>query len=677
MMLHKISKEKAVCAFLTVFLSAIICISAYHLWGKDLRVPLSGYRSDSLGVLLELSNYVRGGSNHSYVIYGEQYLAAHNDGFGDSSVPMPLLKLIWRMTGSVEASVNIHAVLNSIFLSLGMFWVCTRLKISNCISVLAGVLYGNLSYFILGANTVLLIYGACFYIPLFCYILINLMRTDSSRNEFTAGNAVFILGVMLYMGMNSAYYTFLAMILLAFTTLYVLFVVRNVDSILFCFLSYIAMGMGIASYTVPKILKSAGYGRFVRAMGYRLQAVIIVLSILVLWGIYAVLKRMRKALTLKRVYAGIVLLAGIAGAAYIVLWKYTDYLGSYAGRGLVDVQLGSLKAGAMVLPAVNSVFGLGRPLLGAITDIDNMQASDIAEIGVLAGIGFVYSIIKIFQYEAKEEKDELLKICGLLNGFIVVVAAKGGLSLLIGAFITSGIRGYSRMCVYIAALGLISFGILADKIIYGIKNVSSAAVRNSLYVIAAAALITGVAMSVPTDFIYKDMFGFSGYEQRKSEYDEWHRYIGTVEAQLPEGSTVLELPLRVEDVHKGNLMTVGRAYELSIPAVISKTSYWDSLGGGKTGKTLRKILDNGGSMDDFLILVCASGYQGIYIDTMMYPDKSYVQMTGELTKRLGEPVICNDNRRYFYSLEDYGSRLNEQYTDEELQKLKEQIAGQY
>lgn len=124
-----VSKKRLVFAFLTTLFSALISISVYRLWGTDLRVPISGYRSDSLGVLLELKNYVRGGSVHHFVIYGEPYADVYAASFGDSSCPMPLLKLIWRLTGSVEEAVNIHAVLNSVLLSLALFWVCTRLGV--------------------------------------------------------------------------------------------------------------------------------------------------------------------------------------------------------------------------------------------------------------------------------------------------------------------------------------------------------------------------------------------------------------------------------------------------------------------------------------------------------------------------------------------------------------------
>lgn len=676
-MIRKISKERLVYAFLTVFLSAIISISVYHLWGTDLRVPIAGYRSDSVGVLSELNNYVRGGSVHQLVIYGEQYANLYSGSFGDSSVPMPLLKLIWMITGSIEEAVNIHAILNSILLAASMFWVCTCLKVRDFFSMMAGVLYGNLSYFILGSNTVLLIYSTCFYIPLFCYILIELMRTKSELHKLTTGNAVFIMSVMLYVGMNSAYYAFFAIILLAYATMFILFVRKDIDSILLAFLSYAAIGMGIASYTLPTILNNAGLGQTVLDMGYMLQVLVILISGLVLWGTVAFLKQVRGILTLKKIYTSIVILVGLAGVVYVILLKYTDYIGSYAGRSLVDVQLGSLKVGAMVLPAVNSVFGLGNSALGTLTDINNMQAGDTAMIGVLAGVGFVYSVIKIFQYRRENPKDEVLKICGLFNCVIVVVAAKGGISLLIGAFITSGIRGYSRMCVYIATFGLISFALLADKLVDKIRVVSKEVVRKGLYAIATIAMIFGIATSIPTNFIYNGTYGMVAYEQRKKEYDEWYRYVGTVESQMPEGGTILELPLYMDPEHMGELMTIGRAYELSIPAIVSKTTYWDSRGGGEIAAPLSNILERGNHIDDFLTLVCVSGYDGIYIDTMMYHDDSYVQLIERITHQLGEPFICNENRRYFYSLEDYDRMLRKQHTNEELELIKEQIVEQY
>ena len=173
------------------------------------------------------------------------------------------------------------------------------------------------------------------------------------------------------------------MILLAFVMMYALFAKKSVNSILLAFLSFFAIGLGIASYTLSKILKSVGMDSIVLQMGYWLQFLVVFISIVILLGVVLLLKRICKYITMKKIYVSFLAFVGIAGCVYVLLWKYTDYVGSYAGRSLVDVQLGSLKAGSMILPAVNSAFGIGKSILGAITDINNPQAAECAIIGVL------------------------------------------------------------------------------------------------------------------------------------------------------------------------------------------------------------------------------------------------------------------------------------------------------
>lgn len=62
---------------------------------------------------------------------------------------------------------------------------------------------------------------------------------------------------------------------------------------------------------------------------------------------------------------------------------------------------------------------------------------------------------------------------------------------------------------------------------------------------------------------------------------------------------------------------------------------------------------------------------------MMYHDDSYMQLINDLGQMLGEPLICNENRRYFYDLSDYDRMLHEQYRGSELEHLKERIVAQY
>ena len=220
--------EKILFGLLTMLLSFLLTMSYYHLWGTDLRVPISGYRSDSGGVLLEAANYVRGGNVHRNVLYAAPHASKYMSAMGDSSMPIPFIGLVWRLTGSVEAGVNVAAVLNGVLLALGAYWLCTQARIRASLSMVLGICYSALPFFVFASNTVLLIYAWCFYIPLFCWIMIMLM----SEKPKTLKDTVLIIAVMLYLGLNSAYYAFFALIILALAGLYSLIRLKNVDNIL-------------------------------------------------------------------------------------------------------------------------------------------------------------------------------------------------------------------------------------------------------------------------------------------------------------------------------------------------------------------------------------------------------------------------------------------------------------
>ena len=90
----EMNKKVVLIGIFTIILSIIISVSYFQLWGTDINVPLTGYRSDSIGVLLEAANYCRGGNLFNNIIYNAPNI--NNNvflgGISDSSVPMNLIK---------------------------------------------------------------------------------------------------------------------------------------------------------------------------------------------------------------------------------------------------------------------------------------------------------------------------------------------------------------------------------------------------------------------------------------------------------------------------------------------------------------------------------------------------------------------------------------------------------
>lgn len=633
---------------LTAVITLLVTLLYMHLWGTDIHVPLTGYRSDSIGVLLEASNYVRGGNVHRNICYGAPNVNDYAYAFGDSSVPMPLIKFFAGILGSVEGAVNIQSIINSVLLACSMYWICSKLGINEVIAVLTGISYSCLSYFVLFCNTLLLIYSFCFYIPLFCFIVINIMspQIEGIDEKSRIKNVIFVIFVMLFTGLNSAYYAFLSMIVLAFAGLYALISTKSVDKVLLVVASYIAMGIGIAIYTLPNILHSVNSELFdpLWNTGFYYLAWIVIGLVLVALGILFY-KKIYPHVTIKTIWVILGCMIMLVGLAYIFLRKFTNYIGVYEGRSLYSVELGALNIVNIVLPAINNVFEEINTQLPLLIDLENQ---DITALGILTGIGFCYSVLCVFRFEKKENrKDEIARICGLCNCFMAILAVKGGLASLIATYVTTGIRNYNRICVFIAVFSLISFGIFVEKLFGRIKTIHSDIFRRIVCVCCWFAVLLAMVLSCPTNFILGDSFGLDTYEQRKKEYDDWQDMIERIEAAVPEDSMIVELPLTIDGKYCGELMDQGRAYELSIPAIISKSTAWSYASGWNTEVSIED------ETEQFIQAVCDAGFSGIYMDTLLYHDDSYREQLNALERVLGKPVVCNDNRRYFFSLAGY------------------------
>lgn len=625
----------------------ILTLSYFHLWNTDIHVPLTGYRSDSVGVLLEASNYVRGGTYYNNVLTGAPYINQGNTigGIRDSSVPQLLIVPLAKMLGSVEAAVNIHALLNIVALSICMYLCCLSLNIKPELSAIAAIAYSNMSYYVFYTQTLLLIYSYNFYIPFVCLILLKVVSGYSKEEIDIKENrkkyVCIAYACMFFTGINSAYYAFFVLILLAFAFLYALIHNRDIWAILMIAVSYVGVGIGILSYTILNNLKnkwSMNAGIEIVYYIVYIICVVIILAVLVL-----LTDKLYKFLTIKKVYIGLSFLMLICLAGIVVLKKYSSYMGEWGGRSIYDVELGATKIYNLFLPALNNIVDKINITLDSVVNLEN---ADFGIMGPLVGIGYVYSICSLCRFSEKlSRRKTIVSACGYFNVLIILLSAKGGFSTVIAALVTTGIRGYNRTCIFTGIFSLIAAMYLVQNAIEKCKEKynNQTIYKYGIQVCIWGGLLVFLMISIPTNFVYKEYFGLSAYSQRKEEYDDWQNYIGKIENEVPDGSMILELPMVVDSNYMAKLMTAGRAYELSIPAIVAKKTMW-SYGSG------RIVDDPVEQIDQMIIEAKKMGFAGIYIDTLMYEDDSYEDILEGLNNRLGKPIKCNKQRRYFYKL---------------------------
>ena len=644
-----IRNKKILFAIITVILSLINTISYYHLWGTDINVPLTGFRSDSIGVLLDLNNHVRGGNAHLNATYGAPDLWSWSECFGDAEFIIPLLVILSRFVGSITAAVNICAVFNSVMIAASMYYVCTKLNISEAVSAVVAIIYSSLPFWVFAANTLWVLYGVAFYIPLFCYLAIRLM----SEEPLVKKDLIMLIFVTFYVGLSVAYWAFFCMLILALVGIYALLGLKEKSKIMQVLMSYILIFLGILGYILPNIfhkINSEYFDGLYNNGAYIIIYIVMVSTALLL--VFLFYKYIYPRITMSHIYACVALFCIFICIGYVVLKKYTDYIGMYGGRTVEMVELYSnYNIFGIFCPAPNNIlFNLGE---SEVQVWDNLYFDSYTDmLGTAAGVGFIYSFMHIVCYsDNMDNKTQILSICGKISCFIMLFALKGGLASVVAVFVTTGIRYYTRLCVFIACFSLIAFGILADKVIGKINCIEAADIMSKVkYSCIFAGLLICVVLSMPADFIYEDSHGIKDYEARKAEYDEWVDYIARIEStfEYEEGSMVLELPYSIDDDRYIDLFLDGRIYELTIPAILAETTTW-SYGGG--WKTDTDIINN---TEKFLKEVIDSGFSGIYVDSLLAPCEEELE---KLEEYLGKPIVCNSSRRYFFNLKEYSEKI--------------------
>lgn len=637
-------KRRILCyGIMAMVVSLMITIAYYHLWGADLKIPLAGYRGDSIGLLLDVNNYVRGGNIHNNAIFGAPDIGSYRNVMADYAMMFPTLKLFWKISGSVEAAVNIQAVFNNIILTLCMYIVCIRLKLNERIALAISILLPNSSFLVLGYNAIMMTYTYCFYMPFFVYYVIKMMLPEDKNvdGQGKFSNVVFLMLFMFLTGVNSLYYAFFCIVLMAFVCLYTLFGTKSVKNTLLVILSFISIGYGIAVCIMPNILYSMGLGMIWDSGMYY---VLTTIGGLILVGFaYVFYKIVYPKMTMKRLAFALIGFGAILGTGLLVVMKYTDYMGQYDGRTLYAVELGALNIVNLTLPSANNIIQSLDKMVTVLTDIDIPEVVDSTEMGVLTGIGLIYSLLHIFQFNEKDNrKSQILAICGKCNIFLIFLSVKGGLASVIATYITTGIRNYNRTCILIMIFSLISFGIFVEHLMEKIKAVLHKEKRAALTGIVFCVVLIGIIVSVPMHYIYQNNFGLVHYDQRKAEYNDWYKLVTDIENSVDDGTMILELPNSVEGVHMGELMTVGRAYELAVPAIVSKNTIW-SYGGGT--KPMQDIVTE---TEEYISAAKELGFGGIYLDEMMYADDTYKQCIDALNDYLGVPDASDGQRRYFW-----------------------------
>jgi phosphoglycerol transferase len=350
---------------------------------------------------------------------------------------------------------------------------------------------------------------------------------------------------------------------------------------------------------------------------------------------------------------GAVATAGAIGAVLLINmapdFLYAATHGANPGalqRTPVETEVYALKLAQLLLPAANHRFGPFRYLREQY-DAHYPLPSEGAALGLVGAVGLVALVVVVFLIVVRTVlapalvRTELMARLGALS-FLALLAflfsTVGGLSTLI-SFVSTSLRAWNRMSIVIAALALAAVGLLVDALVaraalHRPRPARAAAIGATLA--AAVLLVVGVWDQTPAA-------DPAARAATVASFDSDAAFTHDVEAQLPPGSTVFELPY----IAFPESPPVNRTLDSDQLRPFLHSNELGFSGGGIRGRADIDSLADIAALPVAKFVAAASelGYAGVIVDTFAYTDDSEL---GRLESVIASaPLVSDDGRLVF------------------------------
>ena len=285
--------------------------------------------------------------------------------------------------------------------------------------------------------------------------------------------------------------------------------------------------------------------------------------------------------------------------------------------------------------------------------------NDSASLGLIGSIGFLGLLAQLlYRKEIITDARGLFHDLSALNIFAVLLATVGGFGLLFSLYVSSSIRSYNRISIYIAFFSLMAVAYGLETIYRRIRTTKS---KSIFYVLLAVALIGGTLDQTSTWYV-------PTYASNKKEFSNDEEFVNRIEASIPAGSMIFQLPyIQFPEVPRvGNI----NDYDHFRGYVHSKNLRW-SFGTIKNRDTDRAQQRVASLPPEELVQELAfGGFTGLYLDRFGYEDQG-AAMEAEFSRILqAKPLSSLDGRFLFFNLSDYARSLRQKYSESEWEVKK-------
>ncbi len=248
------------------------------------------------------------------------------------------------------------------------------------------------------------------------------------------------------------------------------------------------------------------------------------------------------------------------------------------------------------------------------------------------------------------------------------VGTVGGFSGLIELVLTPDIRGWNRISVPIAFLSLLAAGLLLDSLVGWVRSRPRGGQ-------GAVALLLAVALGLGV--IDQDGGAFTpAYAGLNSEYRSDGAFVAQIQARLPRGAAVFQLPYvpfpegypntPVSDA----VATYATKYE-PLRGYLHSTALRWSYGAVKGRPADWPAQLAGQPLSYVVAAVTATGFDGLWVDPAGFEPALARRLRAGLVSILGRaPLLSPDQELWFFDLRPYRLRLQRSHSATQLTLLR-------
>ena len=596
---------------MTILFAGILGFAAafvsMNLWHADLNYVLIGQGGDAVLEQMGIQNMLETGTrNHALRLGGVSGLYLYEYPVSDF-INYAIMFVISLFTHNSARILNIFYILCYPLSAMTAAWAFLELKISHRVALFAAVLYACLPYHFLRNENHLLL-SAYYMVPLASLAAFWFLGRDAdyffSRKvsfvENIKKNRIFLLALLFCLLISSTglYYAFFSCFFLGIVLIKHICVDRKFSR------SVLAVLAGLGTTFLGVVLN------YMPTLIFR-------------WS------------------------GGDRGTALVRPGEAAEIY----GLKILDLVMPTMAHRNSFLRQIADTLHATEPLAN-----ENLTVS----LGILGAIGFIaLLIVPLVGFKDHTSPHfRRLRQASLFTLSGVLLAMQGGISALICRLVLSSIRGYSRICVYLAFFSLFATAILLDKLIFGKKfaqiqmessdnKIASVnhktKIRRTVFSLALIPLLVfGLYDQIPLNSV-------QNYAANIASDRSLQAFFAEVEASVPAGTLVYALPY--SEFPEPYVSYGSSPYSLLNGYLCTKTLRWSCAAMVGTKASNWAEATSKLSAEQMIQELKTQGYGAIYIDFLNYPDDTLTKLAEQLQNITGStPITSEDGTRFFLSL---------------------------